>query len=177
MTEVKPGVNDTVPNEANTPPVASGDSDPWGKLAAERDQYLDLARRTQAEFENYQKRNQKDRDLERRYALGPLVFDLLPVLDNLARALESAQQTGDEGPLAQGVALVQTQFLELLKRHGITRIDAQGKPFNPNLHQAVMQKPAGDVEPHTILQVLEHGFINQDRVLRPAKVIVSSPIS
>jgi molecular chaperone GrpE len=143
------------------------------KLAAERDQFLDLAQRQRAEFENYQKRNQKERELERRYSLAPLVLDLLPVLDNLDRAMQAARQAGETGPLVEGVALVQGQFLEQLKRHGVTRIDAEGKPFDPNLHQAVMQQPKDDVEPNTVVQVLEQGYLNQDRLLRPAKVIVS----
>jgi molecular chaperone GrpE len=70
--------------------------------------------------------------------------------------------------------MVQSQFLEQLKRHGITRIDANGKPFDPNLHQAVMQQPSAEHEPDTVIQVLEQGFLNHDRVLRPAKVIVST---
>jgi molecular chaperone GrpE len=144
------------------------------KLAAERDQYLDMAQRARAEFENYQKRSQKDREIERRYALTPLVFDLLPVFDNLERTLQAAQQGGEGGALVQGVAMVQSQFLEQLKRHGITRIDANGKPFDPNLHQAVMQQPSAEHEPDTVIQVLEQGFLNHDRVLRPAKVIVST---
>jgi molecular chaperone GrpE len=144
------------------------------KLAGERDQYLDLAARTRAEFENYQKRMQRERELDRKYAFGPLAENLLPILDNLERALNAAKQAGDAGPLVQGVAMVQTQFVELLKRHGITRIDCEGKPFDPNLHQAVMQTSAKDVEPNTIVQVIEQGFLNQDRVLRPAKVVVST---
>ncbi len=141
--------------------------------ATERDQYLDLLQRTRAEFENYQKRAQKDRELERRYMYGPLVFDLLPVLDNLERTLAAAQQAGESGPLVKGVALVQSQFLDLLKRFGITRIEALGKPFDPNVHQAVMQQANKEVPANTVVQVLEQGFLNQDRVLRPAKVIVS----
>jgi molecular chaperone GrpE len=145
------------------------------KLAAERDQYLDLAQRSRAEFENYQKRSQKEREQERRYAYGPLVLDLLPVLDNLDRTLEAAQKAGDNGPLVQGVSMVQRQFLELLKRHGITRIDATaGKPFDPNLHQAVMQKRTVEQDPGEIVDVHEQGYLNQDRVLRPAKVTVSA---
>lgn len=144
------------------------------KQAAERDQYLDMLQRSRAEFENYQKRSQKERDQERRYALGPLVRDLLPVLDNLDRAIAAAEQVGEKGPLVEGVHMVQTQFLELLKRHGIVRIEAQGKPFDPNVHQAVMQQPSDEVEANTVVQVLEQGFMNHDRVLRPAKVIVST---
>lgn len=142
--------------------------------AAERDQYFELALRTKAEFENYQKRNQREREQERKYWYTPLALDLLPVLDNLERALAAARQGGDKGSLVQGVAMVQTQFLDLLKRHGITRIEADGRAFDPNLHQAVMQQPTTDVEPGMIVQVLEQGFLNHDRVLRPAKVIVSS---
>lgn len=127
-----------------------------------------------AEFENYQRRNQKDREVERRYAIGPLVLDLLQVFDNLERALASAKQEGEVGPLTQGVAMVQNQFLDLLRRNGITRIDAQDQPFDPNHHQAVMQKPTAEVDPNTVVQVLEQGFMHHDRVLRPAKVIVST---
>ena len=101
-------------------------------------------------------------------------MELLPVFDNLNRATAAAHQAGEKGPLVDGVKLVQTQFLELLKRNNITPIDALGKPFDPNLHQAVMQRPTDEAEPNTVLQVLEQGFMNSDRVLRPAKVIVST---
>ncbi|MBI3410502.1 MAG: nucleotide exchange factor GrpE [Planctomycetes bacterium] len=144
------------------------------KLAGERDEFKDLAQRIRAEFENYQKRNRQDREQEKKYWYTPLVLDLLPVIDNLERATAAAKEAKETGPLVQGVAMVQSQFLELLKKHGIIRIDAQGQPFDPNRHQAVMQKPSGDVEPNTILQVLENGFMLSDRVLRPAKVVVSS---
>jgi molecular chaperone GrpE len=143
------------------------------KQAAERSEYLDLARRTQAEFENYQKRSSKERDQERKYSIASLITDLLPILDNLERALGAAQQANESGTLVQGVQMVQTQFLEQLKRQGVTRIDAAGKAFDPNFHQAVMQQPKDDVEPNTILQVLENGYTLHERVLRPAKVIVS----
>ncbi len=144
------------------------------KKAGERDQYLDLAQRTRAEFENFQKRNRTEREAERKYAYTPLVRDLLPVIDNLERALTASQQAGESGALAQGVAMVQSQFLDLLKRNGIVRIDAQNKPFDPNEHQAVMQQPSAEHVPNTVLQVLENGFMIHDRVLRPAKVIVSA---
>ena len=144
------------------------------KKAAERDQYLELAQRIRADFDNYQKRNQKDREVERRYAYGPLIRDLLPVLDNLERTLTAAQSAGDEGALVQGVTMVQSQFIELLKKNSIVRIEAIGKPFDPNVHQAVMQKPSAEQKPNTVLQVLEQGFMHHDRVLRPAMVIVSA---
>jgi molecular chaperone GrpE len=140
----------------------------------QRDEYLDLVKQTRADFENYQKRAQRDLATERRFAQLPLAGDLLPALDNMERAIDAAEKAGDKGSLAQGVALVHTQLLDVLRRHGVTRIEAQGKPFDPNLHQAVMQQPSAEVPPQTVLQVLEPGYMIHERVLRPARVIVST---
>src|SRR4029079_2272135 len=125
-------------------------------------EYLELAQRTRAEFENYQKRLRTEREREWKYAYTPLVRDLLPVIDNLERALTAAKETGAEGALAQGVAMVQSQFIDLLKRNNIVRIEAVGKPFDPNEHQAVMQQPSADQPPNTVLQVLEQGYLIHD---------------
>jgi molecular chaperone GrpE len=140
-----------------------------------RDQNLDLAKRTQAEFENYQKRAQRDSTQALRFAQAPLAFDILAALDNLDRAVAAAQQAGETGPLVQGVAMVQSQLLDMFRRHGVTRLDAQGEPFDPNFHQAVMQQPSKEHPAGTVMQVLEHGYRIHDRVLRPARVIVSAP--
>ena len=140
----------------------------------DRDELRDLARQTRADFENYQKRVQRDLAQERRHAHGPLAAELLPALDNLDRATAAAKQAGETGPLVQGVAMVQSQILDALRRHGVTRIEAQGKPFDPNLHQAVMQQPSASVPPGTVLQVLEPGYMIHERVLRPARVVVSA---
>ncbi len=138
------------------------------------EQNLDLAKRTQAEFENYQKRSQRDNAQALRFAQAPLAFDILAALDNLDRAVAAAQQAGETGPLVQGVAMVQSQLLDVFRRHGVTRLDAQEKPFDPNFHQAVMQQPSKEYQPGTVVQVLEHGYQIHDRVLRPARVIVSA---
>jgi molecular chaperone GrpE len=143
-------------------------------LEQERNDFRNLLQHTRADFENYQKRAQRDLAQERRYAHGPLAHDLLPIFDNFERALEAARQAGETGPLVQGVTMVQSQILDILKRHGITRIEALGQPFDPNLHEAVSQQPS-DQKPNTVLQVLENGFMIHDRVLRPARVIVSAP--
>jgi molecular chaperone GrpE len=140
-----------------------------------RDEYLALAQRTRADFENYQKRVQRDQAQERRYAQAPLAEDLLSALDNLERATAAARQAGETGPLVQGVAMVQAQFLDVLRRHGVTRIEAQGQPFDPHLHQAVLQQPSAEHPPNTVVQVLEPGYLIHDRVLRPARVAVSTP--
>lgn len=140
----------------------------------ERAQYLDMLQRTRAEFENYQKRSQREVQQERKYAVSPLALELLPALDNLERALGVAQQAGEKGALVQGVQMVHSQLLDALKRQGITRIDALHKPFDPTLHQAVMQQPSADFPANSVLQVLQQGFQIHDRVLRPASVIVST---
>jgi molecular chaperone GrpE len=147
------------------------------KKAGERDLYLDLAQRTRAEFENYQKRNQREREQERHFMAGQFVLDILPVLDNLERATAAAKQAGEKGPLVQGVGMVQQQFLDLLKRHGVKRIEAEGKPFDASLHQAIVQQPTADKPPNTVLHVVEQGYMHHDRVLRPAKVVVSQAAS
>jgi molecular chaperone GrpE len=139
-----------------------------------RDEYLKLAKSARADFENYQIRARRDRDEERRYAQLPLAHDLLAPLDNLERATAAAQKAGEQGPLTQGVTMVVSQLLDVLRRHGITRVEAEGQPFDPNLHQAVMQQPSARVPPNTVVQVLEQGYRMHDRVLRPARVAVSS---
>jgi molecular chaperone GrpE len=145
------------------------------KRSEERDQFLVLLQRTQADFENYQKRNQREREQERRYMHQGLASGLLPIFDNLERAMDAAQKAGESGPLVQGVQMVHSQILTLLQKHGITRIEAEGKPFDPNEHEAVMQQPTKDVAPNTVVKALEQGFKIHDRVLRPARVIVSTP--
>jgi molecular chaperone GrpE len=140
----------------------------------ERDDFRILLQRTRADFENYQKRAQREWAQERRFCHAALALDILPILDNFERAVAAAKQAGETGPLVQGVELIQAQVLDVLRRHGITRIEAQGNPFDPNLHQAVMQQPSSEQPPNTVLQVLEQGFMIHDRVLRPARVVVSA---
>jgi molecular chaperone GrpE len=130
--------------------------------------------RTAAEYENARKRALRDADLEKKYASAKLVLDLLNALDNLDRAIEAAQKSGETSSLVQGVSATQLQVLDVLKRHGILQIDCLGKPFDPNLHQAVSMQPSPDQPANTVLTVLQKGFMLHDRVLRPATVIVTS---
>jgi molecular chaperone GrpE len=169
--ENQPADNGQEQAQATAPDLAA-----LRKKAAERDQYLDLAQRTRAEFENYQKRNQREREQERQFMAGQFVLDILPVLDNIERATAAAMQAGEKGPLVQGVGLVQQQFLDLLKRYGVTRIQADGKPFDASRHQALVHQPTADKPPNTVIQVVEQGYLHNDRVLRPAKVVVAQEI-
>ena len=144
------------------------------KAEQERGEFKDLLLRTRADFENFQKRIQRDLSQERRFAHRSLAGDLLPALDNLERATAAAKQANESGPLVEGVAMVHSQLLDIFKRHGITLMEAQGVPFDPHFHQAVMQQPSAEAVPGMVLQVLEPGYMIHDRVLRPAGVIVST---
>lgn len=154
--------------------LASEEVDDLRKRAGERDEYLNLLQRTQADFQNYQKRVQRDREEERKYYAGAMISDFLPVLDNLERALAAAEKVGETGPLVQGVKMVLTQFLELLKKHGVSPIIAEGQPFDPNLHEALTHQPSAEHPPNTVTHVVTTGYKIHDRVLRPAQVVVSS---
>lgn len=143
------------------------------KKLEKAEQQKDDMLRTLADYENSRKRAARDLDVERRFAHAKLAGDLLPALDNLERALAASKQAGEKGPLVQGVMATQAQILDVLKRHGITPIDSQGQPFDPNLHQAVQMMPDKDQPGNTVLQVLQQGFMIHDRVLRPSSVIVS----
>jgi molecular chaperone GrpE len=143
------------------------------KKAGERDNFLDLLQRTRADFENYQKQHSRRQEQERPYIHLNVLREVLPVVDNLERAIAAAQQADEEGPLVQGVNMVLVQLQNLLRGHNVKRIEAEGRPFDPNLHQAVAQVPERDKPDNTVVNVLEQGYLLHDRVLRPARVTVS----
>jgi molecular chaperone GrpE len=140
-----------------------------------RDEYLALLHRTRADFENYQKRVQRELAEARRYCHAEFARELVPALDNLRRAVDAARLADRTDPLAEGVALVHSELLGAFGRFGITPIDALGQPFDPATHEAVMRRPEADVRPGTIVEVLEPGYRLHDRVLRPARVAVAVP--
>lgn len=142
--------------------------------AGERDEYLALAKRTQADFENYQKRMQQQRSEERRYIAGSVLKEILPVLDNLERAIAAAEQGGDIDALLKGIKMVHAQFLQILEKQGVTVIPTEGQPFDPSLHEALTQQPSEEHPANTIIHTETTGYRIHDRVLRPAKVVVSS---
>ena len=144
-----------------------------GALAAANDRAL----RAQAELDNYRKRMRKEMEDERRYAQLPLLGDLLPVLDNVQRAIQAAEKSPDASGLLAGFKMVAQQLENVLSRHHCTRIDALHKPFDPHLHAAIMQQPSSDYPPNTVVQVAQDGYQLHDRVLRPAQVIVSTSVA
>jgi molecular chaperone GrpE len=153
------------------------DLDELQKKAAERDEFLSLLQHLRADYANYQKRVQKEIDSTRRYASQGLILDLLAGLDNLERAMAAADNAGDSSGLLDGIRLVHQQLLAAFARHGVQPIAAAGKPFDPAFHEALMQQPNPDLPAQTVLQELQKGYTLHDRVIRPAKVVVSSAAS
>ena len=143
------------------------------QLRAEAAEANDRALRAHAELENFRKRARRDADDERKYANLPLLRDLLPVLDNLTRALEAGEKTHDAGTLIEGVKLVSQQLDNVFGNYQCKRIPALGQPFDPNVHQAIAQQPSADHPPGTVLLEAQSGYQLHDRVLRPSQVIVS----
>jgi molecular chaperone GrpE len=139
------------------------------ELAAERDRNL----RLRAELENVRGRTSRELMESARYAALPLVRDLLPVLDNIDRAMEAAQKSGEQGPLVEGIRLVRQQLVTLLTQHHVREIDATGA-FDPQYHAAILQQPSADVLANHIVMVTQPGYQLHDRVVRPSQVIVSS---
>jgi molecular chaperone GrpE len=140
---------------------------------AEAERYRDLYLRERAELENFKKRMQRDKAEALRFANEPLIRDLLPVIDNLERAVEHAEGGGNGQPLVEGVQLVLRSALEVLERHGVKRVEAAGQAFDPARHEAVAQVPGGDRGANQVVDQFAPGYLLHDRLLRPAQVSVS----
>ncbi len=140
----------------------------------ERDAHYNSWMHTQADLENYRKRAQREAEEIRRYHTTSLIRDLLPGLDNLQRAISAAENSSNIEELLQGVRMVAGQFEAVLSSHALEPIEAAGKPFDPNKHEAVQQVPSSEHPPMTVIEEIERGFTLHDRVVRPSKVIVSS---
>ncbi|MBR6435137.1 MAG: nucleotide exchange factor GrpE [Thermoguttaceae bacterium] len=146
------------------------------ELAEAKDKTL----RTFAELENFRKRSARTLQDELKYANMSLIRDMLPVMDNLLRAIEAAEKQDQAGELTEqgkalldGVKMVVEQFNTVLGKHNCTPIEAVNQPFDPNFHQAITQMPSADVAPNTVLMETQKGYVLHDRVVRPSQVIVS----
>jgi molecular chaperone GrpE len=148
------------------------EQDPLAKAEAERDQYLDLAQRTQAEFENYRKRTAQQAAQAGERAKTGLLRELLPVLDNLERALAAASDS--EGPLHEGVKLVLADLQGVLAREGVEPLEPVGEKFDPTVHEAISTTPQEGTEAGLVVEVVEKGYRTRDSVIRPARVVVSA---
>ncbi len=143
------------------------------ELAELKDRYLRLG----ADFDNFRRRTLKERQDLHNYAIENLVKELLPVVDNLERAVAHGRkedQPADSENLLQGVELTYRSLLQSLARHGVVEIEAVGKPFDPAVHEAVRRVPSSEHEPNMVVEVYQKGYLLKDRLLRPAMVAVAS---
>jgi molecular chaperone GrpE len=156
-----------------------GDLNELVKTAAQRDEYLALAQRTQADFENYRKRVARESAAAQERGVSALAKELLPALDNLDRALADAgKAAGDDDPLLKGVRLVRSELSAALARAGIESFSPVGEPFDPSLHEAVATAPCSPdgngAKSGTVLEVYQPGYRLGSSVIRPARVVVSA---
>ena len=144
--------------------------DPLAEVTRERDEYLDALQRLKAEFDNYRKRAARDQEQLVAHAHERLAKELLPVLDDLERALAAAEEH-EEAQLEEGVRLVHRSLVEALEKEGVAEIETEGR-FDPHVHEALLSQPDDEKESGAILDVLQKGYRIGDKVLRPARVIV-----
>jgi molecular chaperone GrpE len=149
----------------------------YRELEAELSEAEEQVLRTAADAENFKKRLQREKEEQTRYANESFMRELLSVIDNLERALEHSGAESSQGGLVEGLNMTLKGFLDTLNRFGCTLIEAAGKPFDPNFHEAVSQEESTEHEPNTVLRVLQKGYMLKERLLRPAMVIVSKQSS
>jgi molecular chaperone GrpE len=130
--------------------------------------------RQTAEIENFKKRALRDKEDAIRYANEILVKELLPVVDNLERAISHAKSAGEGGSLVEGVEMILKGLFDALGKHGVSQVAAVGEPFNPQLHEAMAQVESDSVTPNTVLEEHQKGYLLRDRLIRPALVTVVS---
>lgn len=173
--EMRETAEEAVADTAADDPAAAGTAGGGDEaLRAENQQLKDRYLRTLADYENFRKRNEREKADFFKHALGKVLHDILPVLDNFDRALEHAEE-GDE--FHKGVLLIYKQLFDVLQKHGMKPIDEVDVHFDPNIHEAVIREENDSVPSHTVVAVLQKGYFLHDRLLRPAlvKVAVGGP--
>ncbi len=164
------GEDDPSPQSAGTAATEEQQSE-LERVRAERAAYLDRAARLQAELENFRKRSEKQQQEFREYAIADAMKALLPILDSLDRALNTKAASRED--FHAGIELIDKQFHDALAKLGVQPVQAQGEPFDPNLHQAIQMVDTDEVEDNHVIDELQRGYKLKDRLLRPAMVRVA----
>ena len=166
----------TAPPAAEQAAAVQSDLDELQAKAAERDEFLALAQRTQADFENFRKRAAREHGAAEARGVAKVVRELLPALDNLERALAAAesQPNHDEHHLAEGIRLVQAELVAAMGRVGVEGYSPKGERFDPNVHEAMAQQPVEGAESGTVVEVYQSGYRLGEVVIRPARVVVAA---
>ena len=159
------------------PPASSGPSDPLADARAEIAKLKDAYMRTAADFDNYRKRSRREVDDARKSGREELLKEILPVFDNLERAIQSAQKATEVKAVAEGVAMVGKQFDATIARLQIVRVPTVGSMFDPSVHEAIQQVETNDHPPGTVVAEVQPGYASGDRLVRAAMVVVAKPKS
>ena len=157
---------------AGPEPVAEDVPSEVDRLTAERDEYLDALQRLKAEFDNFRKRTARDREGIATAATRDVVRDLLPVMDNLERAVAALGDQGDQ--IVAGLEMVRGQLAALLTGHGVEAIGAHGEAFDPTVHEAIASVPSDDHAEGAVIEVVEKGYRHAGHVLRPTRVVIAA---
>lgn len=165
------------PQPQEEPSVEADAADPVTALQAEVEKWKDLALRTAAELDNFRKRSSRDMQDARAYANADLLRGLLPILDTFEMGLDAARAESEKSIVFQGLKMVQGMFGNFLRDMGVEEVPAEGKVFDPNVHEALSSEPSDTVPDHTVIRVPRRGYKLKDRLLRPANVVVSSGAS
>jgi molecular chaperone GrpE len=145
-----------------------------GDLQGDLDRFRDLALRSQADFENYKKRSAREKEEAIKYANSTLLERLIPIVDNFDLGLEAARSDGEQSPVFSGMSMVLKQLMDFLTDQGLQPIDATGKKFDPNLHEAIAHEPSEKFPEGVVIRQTRRGYRLKDRLLRPSSVVVSS---
>jgi len=161
--------------EAREPEAASAEAneDPLARAEAEVARLKDVLMRTAADFDNFRKRTRREIEDARRGGKDDLLKELLPVFDNLERAVQSATRATDVKAVADGIQMVLRQFGDTLGRAGIQRVPATGQTFDPQIHDAIQQVETNEHPPGTVVAEVQAGYMHGERLVRPAMVVVS----
>lgn len=163
LPEAAPSMSDEIDSE-----------DPMAGLQADLDRFRDLALRSQADFENYKKRCAREKEEAIKYANSSLLERLIAIADNFELGLAAARAEGEESPIYSGMSLVLKQLNDFFAENGLQPIEAEGKKFDPNLHESIAHEPSDKVPEGTVIRQTRRGYRFKDRLLRPSSVVVSS---
>jgi molecular chaperone GrpE len=175
------GAGDAEPLSGTSPPVGAEEppmpSDPLAAAQAEASRLKDAWLRSAADFDNFRKRTRRELEEARRNGREDLLRAVLPIFDNLERAIQSAQRSADVKAVADGLSMVQRQFVEALGREGIVRVPTVGHLFDPGIHEAIQQVETADHAPGTVIAEVQPGYTQGERLVRAAMVVVAKPKS
>lgn len=165
-------------SDALPPEVEGADEkvevDPLEATRKEADENRERWVRAVADLENFKKRTAQERSRMQKYRYEALLRDLLPIVDNMDRAVQHCSEAGQSDGVAEGICMIAGMFRDLLQRYGVKEIGSLGEPFDPQFHEAIARLPTSDKPANVVVEEMEKGYLYQDRLLRPAKVVVAA---